>query len=233
MPILPPAPPRFSTITGLPSASPSGTLISRAAMSVPPPAGKHTIMVIWRSGYSARTPAGASAAAAARMQPQIQPNMPRMRLPMLRLRRVVTDYASALSPRHAGHSMTSRITIDVHAHILPEETIRLLGGQSSRVAPKLIQENGALIMEIAGKVVQRPMPREIFDLDLRLRDMDQHGVTMQILSTAVHTFFYDEEPALAAACATLQNDQIAAAVDRHADRFLGLATLPLQDPARA
>jgi len=40
--------------TGLPSASPSGVLISRAAMSVPPPAGKQTIMVICRSGYSAR-----------------------------------------------------------------------------------------------------------------------------------------------------------------------------------
>jgi hypothetical protein len=50
MPILPPAPPRFSMITGLPSASPSWVLISRAAMSVPPPAGKQTIMVICRSG---------------------------------------------------------------------------------------------------------------------------------------------------------------------------------------
>ena len=46
MAMLPPAPPRFSTITGLPSASPSWVLTSRAAMSVPPPAGKHTIMVI-------------------------------------------------------------------------------------------------------------------------------------------------------------------------------------------
>jgi hypothetical protein len=41
----------------LPSASPSAVLISRAAMSVPPPAGKHTIMVICRSGYSARAEA--------------------------------------------------------------------------------------------------------------------------------------------------------------------------------
>src|SRR3984893_15638132 len=54
MPILPPAPPRFSMTTGLPSASPSGVLISRAAMSVPPPAGKHTIMGVCRLGYSAR-----------------------------------------------------------------------------------------------------------------------------------------------------------------------------------
>ncbi len=42
IPMLPPAPPRFSIITGLPRASPSWVLISLAAMSVPPPAGKHT-----------------------------------------------------------------------------------------------------------------------------------------------------------------------------------------------
>src|SRR5262249_48494461 len=64
MPILPPAPPRFSMTTGLPSASPSGVLISRAAMSVPPPAGKHTIMVICRSGYSARAAEHGAPAAA-------------------------------------------------------------------------------------------------------------------------------------------------------------------------
>src|SRR5262249_3969361 len=78
MPILPPAPPRFSMTTGLPSASPSGVLISRAAMSVPPPAGKHTIMVICRSGYSARAAEhGALAAAikniAGTMGPRIRP----------------------------------------------------------------------------------------------------------------------------------------------------------------
>jgi aminocarboxymuconate-semialdehyde decarboxylase len=132
-----------------------------------------------------------------------------------------------------GILMTSRITIDVHAHMLPEETIRLLAKESPRVAPKLIEENGATIMQIAGKVVQRPMPREAFDLDLRLADMDKHGVDMQLVCATVHTFFYDEAPELGAACAALQNDQIAAVADRHPDRFMGLATLPLQDPARA
>ena len=63
--------------------------------------------------------------------------------------------------------------------------------------------------------------------------MDQHGVAMQLVCATVHTFFYDEEPALAAACAAVQNDEIAAVVDRHPDRFMALATLPLQDPRRA
>jgi aminocarboxymuconate-semialdehyde decarboxylase len=125
-------------------------------------------------------------------------------------------------------------TIDIHAHMLPRETIRRLGKESSRVAPKLIaQADGSTIMEIAGKVVQRPMPQECWDLDLRLADMDRHGIDMQAVCATVHTFFYEEEPALGAACAALQNDEIAAATGRHSDRFVALATLPLQDPQRA
>ena len=57
--------------------------------------------------------------------------------------------------------MTPSLTIDVHAHMLQQDTIRLLGRESPRVAPKLIEQaDGSVIMEIAGKVVQRPMPRE-------------------------------------------------------------------------
>jgi aminocarboxymuconate-semialdehyde decarboxylase len=125
-------------------------------------------------------------------------------------------------------------TIDIHAHMLPQETIRRLARESPRVAPKLIaQADGSTTMEIAGKVVQRPMPPECWDLDLRLADMDQHGIDMQAICATVHTFFYDVEPELGAACAVLQNDEIAAVVNRHSDRFVALATLPLQDPQRA
>src|SRR5215475_8020009 len=125
---------------------------------------------------------------------------------------------AAMRKDFEGQDMSPRITIDVHAHILPEPTIRRLAEESPRVAPKLIEQDGSTIMEIAGKVVQRPMPREAFDLSLRLRDMDRHGVTMQLIAATVHTFFYDEN---------------AAVVERHPERFLGLATLPLQDPRRA
>src|SRR5262245_10529818 len=130
--------------------------------------------------------------------------------------------------------MDRTVTIDIHTHMLPEEAMRLLGKESPRVAPKLIEQgDGALIMEIAGKVVQNLMPRQICDLDLRLADMDKYGVAMQAVCATVQTFFYGEEPSLGAACAALQNDALAAVVARHPDRFLALATLPLQDPQRA
>jgi aminocarboxymuconate-semialdehyde decarboxylase len=56
---------------------------------------------------------------------------------------------------------------------------------------------------------------------------------MQAICATVHTFFYDVEPELGTACAVLQNDEIAAVVTSHPDRFVALATLPLQDPQRA
>ncbi len=130
--------------------------------------------------------------------------------------------------------MSRVVTIDVHAHMLPDETMKRLGTESPRVAPKLIdRSDGTIDMEIAGRLVQRPMPRAIFDLDLRLRDMDANGIDMQAVCTTVQTFFYDQEPALGAACGSVQNDGIAAVVKRHPDRFLGLATLPLQSPQAA
>lgn len=89
-------------------------------------------------------------------------------------------------------------SIDVHAHIMPEETIGQLARQSVRVALKLIpQDDGSTRMEIDGRVVQNPMLPQMFDLDLRLRDMDAYQVDMQLISTNVQTLFYGEEPALA------------------------------------
>src|SRR6185437_15551153 len=64
-------------------------------------------------------------------------------------------------------------------------------------------------------------------------DMDAAEVNVQVLSATPQTYYYDQEPALGAACAAIQNDQIAKLVKAHPDRFLGIATLPMQAPERA
>ena len=130
--------------------------------------------------------------------------------------------------------MTTARTIDCHTHVLTEEAMRLLAKQSPKVAPKLtnIDARGGTL-EIDGKVVQHPIPREIWDLGLRLRDMDANDVDVQVLSPNVFTFFYGHEVALTQACAAIQNEEIAAVVRRHAGRFLGLGTVPLQAPQAA
>ncbi len=75
--------------------------------------------------------------------------------------------------------------------------------------------------------------RALWDAEQRLRDMDARGVDVQVLAPTVFTFFYDREPALGLPSAALQNDEIAAEIKRHPDRFLGLAGVPLQAPELA
>jgi len=130
--------------------------------------------------------------------------------------------------------MTAPQTIDSHTHILTEEAMRLLAKQSPKVAP-VLKGRGTpqATLEIDGRVVQDPMPSEIWDVDLRLRDMDANDVDVQVLSPTVFTFFYGQEPALALACAAIQNEEIAAVVKRKPDRFIGLGSVPLQAPEKA
>lgn len=130
--------------------------------------------------------------------------------------------------------MTRVRTIDSHTHILTEEAMRLLAKESPKVAPVLknLDARGGTL-EIDGKVVQHPIPREIWDVGLRLRDMDANDVDVQVLSPTVFTFFYGQDPALALACAAIQNEEIAAVVKRKPDRFIGLGSVPLQAPELA
>ncbi len=130
--------------------------------------------------------------------------------------------------------MTRPRTVDCHTHILGEEAMRRLAGESPKVAPIMTRRGDpACRLTIDGAVVQDPFPRELWDTEQRLRDMDAHGVDVQLLAPTVFTFFYQHEPALGFACAVLQNDEIAAEIKRHPGRFLGLAGVPLQAPELA
>jgi aminocarboxymuconate-semialdehyde decarboxylase len=130
--------------------------------------------------------------------------------------------------------MSRQRTIDCHTHILGEEAMRRLAKESPKVAPVMTRrDDPACRLEVGGVVVQNPFPRELWDTEQRLRDMDAHGVDMQVLAPTVFTFFYEQEPALALACAMLQNDEIAAETKRHPGRFVGLGGVPLQAPELA
>ena len=130
--------------------------------------------------------------------------------------------------------MTRQRTIDSHTHILGEEAMRRLAKESPKVAPVMTARGDpACKLTVNGAVVQDPFPRELWDTERRLQDMDAHGVDVQLLAPTVFTFFYDQEPALGLACAALQNDEIAAEIKRHPERFLGLGCVPMQAPELA
>jgi aminocarboxymuconate-semialdehyde decarboxylase len=124
-------------------------------------------------------------------------------------------------------------TIDIHTHVLTEETMGLLQKEAPKIAPRLTPiDADVAVLDVAG-VPYRPFPRGGFDIERRFADMAAAEVEVHLLSATPQTYYYDQEPALAAACAALQNDQIAKLVKAHPERFIGVATLPIQAPQRA
>jgi aminocarboxymuconate-semialdehyde decarboxylase len=71
------------------------------------------------------------------------------------------------------------------------------------------------------------------DLELRLRQMDERGIDLQVLSPNPLTFLHHVDAATAIEFSRRHNDGLAEIVGRHRDRLGGLAQLPMQDPAQA
>lgn len=136
--------------------------------------------------------------------------------------------------------------IDVHCHIVPEDCLQMTYrgsdgqtyGTSARQRP-----DGEWEVEIDGRVrpgkdgaVDRPFEDSVvalFDVDLRLYHMSQMGIDVQALAVPPFMYFYAADPQTGLAYAQKLNNAIAKVVESHEDRFIGLATVPLQDPPQA
>jgi 2,3-dihydroxybenzoate decarboxylase len=69
--------------------------------------------------------------------------------------------------------------------------------------------------------------------DLRLKDMDDNGVDVHVLSLTNPGIQMQPDAAVAVSDAQLANDVLAAAISENPTRFAGLAAIPLQDPTAA
>lgn len=125
------------------------------------------------------------------------------------------------------------LTIDVHTHILPAELPDLAAryGYGGFVA---IERHGAgcARMHIDGRPF-RTIEANCWDPAERLAECDATGVDVQVLSTVPVMFSYWAQPEHALELARRLNDHIAGVAAAHPERFVGLATVPLQDPDAA
>lgn len=129
--------------------------------------------------------------------------------------------------------MSAPRTIDVHAHIIEPETIRRLQKETPAAGFKLEPIDDEFARFEFGGSGMTPFPRGGFDLERRLADMDANGFDMQVLSVCTPTTLYGLEPHLCLAVSQIQNEQIAARVRAMPERFLGIATVPMQAPKLA
>ena len=109
----------------------------------------------------------------------------------------------------------------------------LMRKEAPGIGPRMERiDDDFAVLEVAGSTY-RPFPRGGWDMGKRLADMDAAGIDVQLVSNTPQTFLYNQEAALTAALAALQNDQIAKAVAANPERLMGIATLPMQAPERA
>lgn len=122
--------------------------------------------------------------------------------------------------------------IDVHAHVV-------LGGVmgcAGHYGPELSTgPEGRPRFRVGGYVLDgvNYANSPFMDVDLRLRANDQLGIDLQILSPNPLTYFHHIEADLALNFCQWHNDEMAAVVATHPDRFRGFAQLPMQDISAA
>ena len=123
--------------------------------------------------------------------------------------------------------------IDVHTHVVPERwddwSARHAVGPWPAIAHR---DDGTASLVVGGKAV-RALETGAFKVAARLGDMDRSGVDVHAISPPPAMFCYWAEAKAARAWARMQNEHIAALCAAYPDRFVGVATLPMQDPALA
>jgi aminocarboxymuconate-semialdehyde decarboxylase len=118
--------------------------------------------------------------------------------------------------------------IDIHTHImpahLPDWTKKFGYGEFIH-----LEHRNCDACMMKGDKVFRVVQENCFKEEVRLREMDETDVTVQVLSTIPVLFNYWAKPADGLETSRFFNDHIADTVSKNTNRFIGLGTVPLQE----
>lgn len=92
-----------------------------------------------------------------------------------------------------------------------------------------LEHNNCKACMMKGDKLFREVEHNCFDVSVRQKEMDETGVSIQVLSTIPVLFNYWAKPKDGAETSRFFNEHIADEVQKNPDRFLGIGTVPLQD----
>jgi aminocarboxymuconate-semialdehyde decarboxylase len=124
------------------------------------------------------------------------------------------------------------LKIDIHSHYLPQEFVDLLAAGESKCQAKLVEkEGGRWVSHVQGYTY--PLQAGFSNPEERIKDMDRAGLDLAVLSVAPPLFYYWADKDFAARIARLVNRSISEQVKAYPHKFMGMGSVPMQDPALA
>lgn len=118
--------------------------------------------------------------------------------------------------------------IDIHTHIMPEQMPNWTQKFGYGEFIHLEHRNCKACM-MKGDQLFREVEENCYKEEVRIKEMDETNVTIQVLSTIPVLFNYWAKPADGLETSRFLNDHIAETVSKNSERFRGLGTVPLQD----
>jgi aminocarboxymuconate-semialdehyde decarboxylase len=124
-------------------------------------------------------------------------------------------------------------TIDTHTHIIPKNLpdYSTKFGYGDFITLDHHEEGKAWMMQ--GSKRFREISANCWDAEIRIQEMKQHQADMQVICTIPVMFSYWAKAQDCLEVSQFLNDDIAITVNNHPDKFIGLATVPMQDTAIA
>lgn len=128
----------------------------------------------------------------------------------------------------ARASRTDGPVIDIHCHRECGPAAELMKDAQAAAGRVALGHGSATTRKVNREQLDTIRPK-MSSLRVRLADMDRAGTDIQAVAVAVYQFYYWADPVLGAKVSRIVNEELVEATSQHADRFLPLGTVPLQD----
>ena len=125
--------------------------------------------------------------------------------------------------------------VDIHTHILPPQipNFKKQFGYGGFLEYKPCAGCTDIDLYFDNGQFFRRVQQNAVNPSVRLKECADHGIGLQVLSTVPVMFSYSAKPQDGLFVSQFLNDHLAQVVRDHPKKFLGLATVPLQDPLLA
>jgi aminocarboxymuconate-semialdehyde decarboxylase len=123
--------------------------------------------------------------------------------------------------------------IDCHAHLVPPSLLDAIrAAKTNFPSVKLIEDGGSLGFAFAGNKPTRPVSKPLSDIAARLQWLDTNKIERQVVGGWLDMFAYEIPAEEGIRWSRLINTHLGK-IAKEQPRFIPLATVPLQDGARA